>query len=488
LGWAAGAGVEVPVAPHWTARLEYLFTDYGISSVTFLGGAQRIDSDFSLQELRAGLNYQFGDDAASSNKGPMAPATPDMDRVNFHGQTTFLEQAYPAFRSPYEGTNSLPGGGQGRETWDVALFAGVRLWQGAELWVNPEIDQGFGLANTLGVAGFPSGEAYKIGADYPYARLPRTFIRQTIDLGGESVKVDAGINQFAGLQTANRLVITIGKFAVTDMFDNNKYAHDPRNDFMNWALVDTGTFDYAADSWGYTYGAAAEWYQGNWTVRGGLFDLSIIPNSPDLDPTFQQFQWVGEIERRYDLWGHPGKIAVTGFLSRGRMGSFEDAIALAAITGGPADIAAVRKYQGRGGVSMNLEQEITPNLGFFARAGWADGNVEPYEFTDIDRTVAAGLSVSGKLWARPDDTVGVAGVVNGISAEHEAFLNAGGLGILVGDGMLPHPGPEQIIETYYSLPVSYFRLTLDYQFIVNPGYNRDRGPASVVAARLHYQF
>ena len=193
-------------------------------------------------------------------------------------------------------------------------------------------------------------------------------------------------------------------------------------------------------------------------------------------------------ERRYDLWGHPGKIAVTGFLSRGRMGSFEDAIALAAITGGPADIAAVRKYQGRGGVSMNLEQEITPNLGFFARAGWADGSVEPYEFTDIDRTVAAGLAVSGKLWARPDDTVGLAGVVNGISAEHEAFLNAGGLGILVGDGMLPHPGPEQIIETYYSLPVSHFRLTLDYQFIVNPGYNRDRGPASVVAARLHYQF
>ena len=160
----------------------------------------------------------------------------------------------------------------------------MRLWQGAELWVNPEIDQGFGLANTLGVAGFPSGEAYKVGQTYPYARLPRTFIRQTIDLGGETQKVDAGANQFAGSETANRLVITVGKFAVTDIFDTNKYAHDPRNDFMNWALVDTGTFDYAADSWGYTYGAAVEWYQGSWTLRGGVFDLSIIPNSPDLDP------------------------------------------------------------------------------------------------------------------------------------------------------------------------------------------------------------
>jgi len=489
LGWVAGAGVEVPVAPHWTARLEYLFTDYGISSVTFLSGAQRIDSNLSLQELRAGLNYRFGNDAMPASIVTKAPAAPDLDNVNFHGQTTFLEQAYPAFRSPYQGPNSLPGGGEGRETWDATLYAGVRLWQGAELWVNPEIDQGFGLANTLGVAGFPSGEAYKVGQTDPYARLPRTFMRQTIDLGGETQKVDAGANQFAGSETANRLVITVGKFAVTDVFDTNKYAHDPRSDFMNWALVDTATFDYAADSWGYTYGAAVEWYQGRWTLRGGVFDLSVIPNSPDLTPTFGQFQWVGEVERRYELWGHPGKIAFTGFLSRGRMGSFEDAIALAAITGGPADIAAVRQYQSRGGISMNLEQEITSNLGAFVRAGWADGNIEPYEFTDVDRTVAGGISLNGKQWGRPDDTVGVAGVVNGISSVHEAFLNDGGLGILVGDGQLPHPGLEQIFETYYSYAISSStKVSFDYQLIVNPGYNTDRGPANVFAGRFHTAF
>ena len=489
LGWAAGAGVEVPVAPHWTGRLEYLFNDYGISSVTFLSGAQRIDSNFSLQELRVGLNYRFGNDATPASIVTKAPAAPDSDNVNFHGQTTFLEQAYPGFRSPYQGANSLPGGGEGRETWDATLYAGVRLWQGAEVWVNPEIDQGFGLANTLGVAGFPSGEAYKVGQTDPYARLPRTFIRQTIDLGGETQKVDAGANQFAGSETANRLVITVGKFAVTDVFDTNKYAHDPRNDFMNWAAVDTATFDYAADSWGYTYGAAVEWYQGNWTLRGGVFDLSVVPNSPDLTPTFDQFQWVGEIERRYELWGHPGKIAFTGFLSRGRMGSFEDAIALAAGTGGPADIAAVREYQSRGGVSMNMEQEITSNLGAFVRAGWADGNVEPYEFTDVDRTVAGGISLNGKQWGRPDDTIGIAGVVNGISSVHEAFLNDGGLGILVGDGQLPHPGLEQIFETYYSYAISSStKVSFDYQLIANPGYNTDRGPVNVFAGRFHTQF
>jgi high affinity Mn2+ porin len=362
------------------------------------------------------------------------------------------------------------------------------LWSGAELWVDPEIDQGFGLSDTLGVAGFPSGEAYKVGQSAPYLRVPQAFIRQTINLGGETEKVESGANQFGGSQSENRLVFTIGKFAVPAVFDTNKYAHDPRGDFMNWALVDTATFDYAADSWGYTYGAAAEWYRGNWAVRGGIFDLSIVPNSTELDPSFHQFQWVGEIERRYDVWGRPGKLAVTGFLTRGSMGSFEDAIALAALTGGPANIAAVRRYNSRGGVSLNLEQQITEEFGVFARAGWANGDIEPYEFTDVDRTVAAGLSLSGKQWGRPDDTFALAGVVNGISSVHQAFLNDGGLGILVGDGMLPHPGLEQIMETYYALPVSFFRLTLDYQFIVNPGYNRDRGPVSVVGARVHAQF
>jgi len=486
LGWAAGIGVEAPVAPHWTARLEYLFTDYGNSSVLFANAGQRFNSDLSLQVLRAGLNYRFGGDETSST---VSPSTPGPDIVNFHGQTTFTWQGYPAFRSPYEGTNSLPGGGLGRETWDATLFAGIRLWRGAELWLNPEVDQGFGIGNTLGVAGYTSGEAYKIGSAYPYTRLQRAFIRQTIDLAGDSQKVDAGINQFAGNQTADRIVLTVGKFSVADVFDNNKYAHDPRNDFLNWAIIDTGTFDYAAEPWGYTLGAAAEWYHGDWTLRGGLFDLSILPNNLELDPTFGQFQWVGEIERRFELWGHPGKIAVTGFLSRGRMGSYQDAIALAQVTGGPADISAVRQYRGRGGVSMNIEQEITSDLGAFIRAGVANGDIEPYEFTDIDRTVAAGLALKGTRWGRSDDTLGLAGVVNGISAEHQAFFNAGGLGILIGDGQLPNPGLEQIVEAYYSYALSTSaRLSFDYQFIVNPAYNTDRGPVSVFGARVHAQF
>jgi high affinity Mn2+ porin len=154
----------------------------------------------------------------------------------------------------------------------------------------------------------------------------------------------------------------------------------------------------------------------------------------------------------------------------------------------PADIAAVRQYRSRTGVSVNAEQQVMADLGVFMRAGWADGDVEPFDFTDIDRTAAAGLSLKGTRWGRPDDTIGFAGIVNGISSAHEAFLNAGGLGILVGDGQLPNPGLEQIMEAYYSFPIGAARVTFDYQFIINPAYNRDRGPVSVIGTSLHTQF
>jgi high affinity Mn2+ porin len=502
LGWAAGVGVETPIAPHWTSRLEYLFTDYGSSSYSFSGGLQPISSNFQVQELRAGFSYQFGNDAAPAYAAPLvtkAPAGPDPDNLSFHGQTTFVWQGYPAFRSPYQGVQSLPGGGEGRETVDVTLFAGVRLWQGAQLWVDPEIDQGFGLADTHGVAGFPSAESYKLGFTYPYARVQRYFIRQTIDLGGETEKVNADFSQFAGSQTANRLVLTVGKFSVVDIFDTNKYANSPKSDFLNWSTVNAGSFDYAGDAWAYTYGAAAEWYQGNWTLRGGVFDMSQTPAGGGgdsalgygLDPTFHNFEFVGEIENRYALSGQPGKIKLTGFLIRGDMGTYSNAIALSQATGLDASdaLAAVRTYQSRPGISLNLEQQITETMGLFARAGWADGNVEPWDNTDIDRSVEAGVSVNGKPWNRPDDTVGIAGVLNGISSAHAAYFNAGGLGILLGDGQLPNPGLEEIIETYYSYAISSStKVSLDYQFIANPGYNTQRGSVNVFAGRFHTQF
>jgi high affinity Mn2+ porin len=486
-GWAAGAGVEVPIAQNWTAKLEFLTSEFGNRQKSFPSAAQAYTSDLSMQSLRLGVNYQLGADLSKSDAFTKGVPPLDTDNFSIHGQTTFVSQYALPFRAPYSGQNSLAPNA-GRETWDVDLYLGFRPWKGAEIWIDPEIDQGFGLSGTFGVAGFPSAEAYKVGSSYPYARIPRAFLRQTIDLGGDAQKVDAGINQFAGTQTADRIVITVGKFSVVDIFDKNKYANDPRGDFLNWTLVNTGTFDYAADAWAFTYGSAIEWYAGPWTLRGGVFDGPVVPNSSDLDPTFGQFQIVGEVERRYELWGQPGKVLVTGYLTRARMGNFTDAVQLAALTGATPNLSLVRTYTSKTGISANLEQQILPGVGLFARAGYTPGQLEAYAFTDDDATLAGGTSVSGKFWGRPNDTFAIAGVLNTISKAEEAYLAAGGLTALIGDGELPHPGPEKILEAYYTLPINTWQLTFDYQFITNPAYNRDRGPVSVVATRLHTQF
>jgi high affinity Mn2+ porin len=402
---------------------------------------------------------------------------------------TFVLQANARFRSPYQGPNSLDHRPHAKETFDLTGYFGVKPWEGAEIWVDSEIDQGFGLSNTLGAAGFPSGEAYKVGKADPYAKLPRWFLRQTIGLGGKTEKVDPDLNQLGGHQAVDRLVLWLGKFSVVDVFDTNEQAHDPRSDFMNWTVIDAGTFDYAANAWGYTYGAAAELYQGDWTLRAGAFDLSDVPNSTRLDPRFGQYELDGEIEHRHSIGGRPGKVKVTLFVNHGRMGRFADAIALAEATGEPADIAAVRRMRNRAGVSFNIEQQITDATSIFVKGGIVNGNIEPYEFTDVDRSLAAGLTVKGKGWGRPDDTLGLAGVINGISRVHERFLDAGGLGILIGDGKLPHPGPEEIVEAYYDLALAkQVHLSLDGQLIEHPGYNRDRGPVPVGGMRIHAEF
>lgn len=424
--------------------------------------------------------------------GALGAATParaqEAGQVAAHVQGTFVVQTDPAFSAPYDGPNSLDRRGDSRETADLTLYAGGSPWRGAEIWANPEVDQGFGLHNTTGAAGFPSGEAYKVGKAEPYVRLQRLFLRQTINLGGERTKLDADLNQLGGEVSADRLVLTVGKFGVGDVFDTNAYAHDPRHDFLNWTLIDSGAFDYAADAWGYSVGGAAELYEDKWAIRAGLFNLSVIPNGTVLELGYRQYEAVGEVERRFTLGGHEGRVRVLGWFNHGEMGRLDDALAAAA-PGTTPDVAGVRRYATRAGGAFNVEQELTSILGVFARASVTDGRYEAYEFTDVDRSAAAGLSLKGAGWGRKDDRVGLGAVVNGASAARQRYLAAGGLGILVGDGQLPHPGAEAIGEGWYDLSLAggKFHATADAQVIGNPAYNRDRGPVAVFALRLHAQ-
>jgi high affinity Mn2+ porin len=423
------------------------------------------------------------------------PVTPEqaeqVEQENWaiHGQATNVWLLQPAFRSPYRGTHSLRAGANGRETVDVTVYAGIRPWPGAEIWINPEVDQGFGLSDTFGVAGYVSGEAYKVGKAQPYVLVQRGFLRQTIDLGGETEKLEPDLNQLGGTQTANRLVFTIGKYSVVDIFDTNKYAHDPRNDFFNWSIIDQGAFDYAANSWGYTYGGSAEWYQDWWTARAGVFDLSQAPNTAALSHGFGQGQFVAELEERHSLWDQPGKLKFLYWLTRGRLGTYLDAISLGAAAGQTPSTSDVRRFRTKDGFGLNLEQQLATDFGIFARASMSQGTVEEVDFTDINKSISGGLSLTGSRWGRPNDTVGVAGAINRISHQGKLYLAAGGLGGIIGDGQLPNAGPEQIIEAYYSVALFNFaHFTADYQFIKNPAYNRDRGPVSVFGLRLHVQY
>jgi len=408
---------------------------------------------------------------------------------SIHGQFTNVTQWHSSFNAPYSGANSLDSNSKQANTNDATIYLGARLWQGGEFYINPEIDEGFGLNNTLGVAGFPSGEAYKVGKNHPYLRWQRIFYRQVFDLGGVEQKVESGANQLVGSKSADNVTLTIGKFSVVDIFDTNAYAHDPRSDFLNWSILDAGAFDYAADAWGYTNGISAELNQSWWTLRGGLFNLSKIPNSTQLETNFSQYALIGELEGRHQWYGHPGKLKLLGFVNRGRMASYDDAVRLAQQSSSIPDVSLVRHFSSRPGMLINLEQELSTNIGMFVRASMNDGSKEAYEFTDINKSLSAGLSLQGNAWGRENDTLGIAGVINGISSTARNYFAEGGLGILIGDGKLRNYGSERILETYYSVQLNqHVKISLDYQYIMNPAYNADRGPVSIFGFRVHAEF
>ncbi len=489
-----GGGIEYALDANWSAKAEYLFLSQSYNTQVF---SNRTNLGFlskawtNSHVLRFGMNYRLpqADNPNDASDKSGRDSSSETETANAHGQITVLPQGYPKFRALYSGPHSLQPYGEVRATGSSTAFLGLRLWEGGEAYVNPEIDVGYGLSDTFGIAGFPSSEAYKLGRSAPYLRLNRYFLRQTVGLGGETEKIGSGQNLLAGKVDANRLTFTVGKYSVVDIFDDNKYAHDGRNGFMNWSIIDMGAFDYAADVWSFTYGATAEWRQDWWTGRVGVFQLSRVPNSPEIEPVlFRQFSQVAELEARYSLFGQTGKLRLLGYGDLAYMGKYDEAVAKGYLTGTTPDVSSVRKKRYKAGGGVNIEQAITDDLGVFLRASKSNGRYETYEFTEVEQSLSAGAVLSGKPWGRPNDAIGVAGVVNGISNSHANYLAAGGLGIMLGDGRLNYGG-EHILEAYYKYAVTEnIHLTGDFQFVDNPGYNRDRGPVPIFGLRLHGEF
>jgi high affinity Mn2+ porin len=484
-GWAVGAGAEFPLSPHWSTRLEYIYHRYDGAGAQFPSGTG-YSSTFDFQELRIGLNRRLGNFGNMDWAGPAANVGTESDRWELHAQTTYIQQGTPSFRSPYQGPKSLSPFAQTRESWSMSAFIGVRLWDGGEVYYTPELVQGFGLSDTAGIAGFPNGEAQKSAFPYPHYSSSRLFLRQTFGFGGEQETLESAQNQLGQKVDISRLTVQVGRFSVLDVFDNNSYAKDPRKDFMNLAIFAPGAFDYAADKLGMTFGATVEYNQKDWALRAGYFLMDAESNSSDFDTNvFKRGEYVLELEERYSLLSHPGKLRIIPWLNSAFAGNYRETLDNPALN---LDITQTRQGRITYGYVVSLEQSLSDQVGLFGRWSWNDGHNEIMAFTDIDRSLSGGVSIKGAGWGRPDDTIGIGGAVNALSHDYRDFLAAGGLGFIIGDGQLNYR-TERILEAYYSYALfKTTQLSFDYQFIENPGYNADRGPVSVFSARLHAEF
>ncbi|BDG08829.1 carbohydrate porin [Anaeromyxobacter paludicola] len=417
------------------------------------------------------------------------------------GQATLVGLLVPGLRSPYGDPALSFGGATGHAGWSsvVTLFGGLRLWEGATAVVEPEYANGSGVPNVSGISGYPDANmirVVRVGAS-PY--VARAFLHQDLALGpreeGPAPAADAPESRFAPTgplalrraRPASRVEVTVGKFALNDFFDAASASGDPRHRFMNWALMTNGAWDFAADTRGYTWGAAVGLEQPRFAVRAAVALMPTVPNGPELDGDLAHARSeVVELEWRHDLLGRPGAVKLLGFLNHARMGSY--AAALAAGAGGVPSLDGTRRRGAtKYGLGLLVDQQAGP-ASVFLRASFDDGANETFAFTEIDRAVSGGAELPGALWGRAGDRVGLAVAASGLSADHAAYLARGGKGFQLGDGRLSYAW-EVVAEGYYALRVTeQAELSADVQGIWNPGMNADRGPALALAGRLHLHF
>jgi hypothetical protein len=405
-------------------------------------------------------------------------------------QATYVWQRKSPFGAAYSGAHSLSPDREKSYSFTATAALGTRTWGGGELYFDPEVTQGVPFSGLTGLGGFTNGEIARTSGPSVTFYRARLFARQTWGFGGGSEKMESDANQLAGSVDRRRLVLTAGNLSLLDIFDDNAFSHDPRTQFLNWSLMTHGAYDFAADARGYSWGLALEYFHDDWRLRAGRFVQPKEPNQLALDPRiFKHYGDQIEFERAYAVAERPGKLRFLAFRNVARMARYQDALDLAAQTGGAPDINSVRTVERvKRGLGLNFEQEISSSVGLFGRASWADGQTEAYAFTEIDRSLSGGVSVKGGALGRAGDTLGIAYARNGLSAAHRDYLGAGGLGFFLGDGALNYR-PEIILEAYYSLNVARDTwFTADLQRISNPGYNADRGPATVVSVRLHHGF
>ena len=430
------------------------------------------------------------------------------ERWNAYGQFTHISSWKAPFSAAYTNLNgsehSLTPNSEYSFTTTATLFLGLALWRGAEVYAVPEVISSRPLSGLVGLgASIQNFELQKQGSVTPSVYLSRLYLTQTINLGGARVERPSGPMQLGTTVDSRRLVFVVGDYSILDYFDRNSVVGDPRRQFFNIAFLSHGAYDFAADARGYTFGALLELHYDDWALRAGRFMPPKEPNQLELD--FRLGQYYGdqaELEHAHRAFGRPGVVRLLAYRNRENMGGFADAVS--AVQADPAhnaaactsfnygssnatapDLCWVREPRIKTGLGVSFEQQITSDVGFFARALVSDGRSEVYSYTSSDRSASFGTVVHGTPWRRPFDVVGTAYAASWISSAHGQYLALGGIDGFIGDGRL-NRASERVWELFYSLHL-YRSITLsaDYQHIANPAYNADRGPVSVLSGRLH---
>jgi high affinity Mn2+ porin len=433
--------------------------------------------------------------AGSLHAQTAAEATADSGSARWHPmllgtQMDFIHQDLLPFHALYSGPNSLQSGGDAKTSEAYGLYAGMQVARGLEGYLDVEMVRGKGISRTVGLAGITNGDVIRQGSadlgDGPY--IARMFFRYTIDFGSELDTLSRAMDQLPQAAKADRLEITAGKFALSDLFDVNRYANSTRQQFMNWGLFQNTAWDYAADTRGYSNGVALNWIHPSWSLRAAAMQMPLKANGNVFDSDLRQAHgFNAEFEEHIAATGTV--LRLLGYDNEARMGLYSEALENA---GHGAPNIALDDQPGRYkyGWGLNVEQPLADSgeTGAFLRYGWGDGAAESFVFTESDRHLSGGFQLSGAHWGRRDDRIGVATVIDGIVRVHQAYLAAGGDGFLLGDGALNY-GEEQIVEAYYRIQCGrYIEVSPDYQYIRNPGYNRDRGPATVISLRLNVRY
>ena len=419
--------------------------------------------------------------------------------VNVHGQTTYINQRYNNFTSSYSGMNSLSANKSMSYTWSGTLFFGARIAQDTDIYFNPEVVSGVPFSGLTGLGGFTNGEATKANGAQAKFYSARAFLRQTINQEGDKLTLDNEANQITQIVSSNRFVITAGQFSTLDIFDDSRYAKDPRVQFMNWGNMTYLAYDYAADARGYGWGLAGEWYLDNWVMRASRMLAPKSPNGRDLN--WQIFNAYGdqiEVERQHHIADLPGKVSVLGYRNKMILARFQDATNYIEQNPGTRQgtqaINNVRSSnQIKTGIGINAEQGLTKALGIYARAFTSDGQTETMSFTEADNSLSVGMGMNGTSWKRPDDTIGISMMQNGLSSYRRGYLQAGGVSYFIGDYASPSQtisySPERIGELYYNATVIKNVLAgVNFQHIINPAYNSARGPVNILSFRVHAEF